>query len=277
MDHDSILSALIPAVHAAGDAILDIYRGEIPVRHKDDESPVTLADEVSEQILVAHLNRIAPGIRVIAEEAMARSSHAGWVTPAGSVFWLVDPLDGTREFIDRNDEFTINIGLIEHGEPTLGIVLAPALGQMYCGTQAGGAFIVENGARRPIGVRPLPVHGLTVLASRRHDDPAAIDALLAGCRIAERRAAGSSLKFCLIAAGQADAYPRAGRTMEWDTAAGHAVLRAAGGSVVDLAGDPLRYGKPGFANPSFIARGGAATANAPAPPTASPPRAPPSP
>lgn len=256
MDHDSVLSALIPAINAAGDAILDIYRGEIPVRHKPDASPVTLADEVSEQLLVSHLNRITPGLMVIAEEAMARSAHAGCMASARPVFWLVDPLDGTREFVDRNDEFTVNVGLIEFGVPTLGVVFAPALGQMYCGTQAGGAFVVEGGARRPLAVRPVPELGLTVLTSRHHDDPAAIDLLLSGCRIAERRPAGSSLKFCLIAAGQADIYPRAGRTMEWDTAAGHAVLHAAGGSVVDLAGDPMRYGKPGFANPSFIARGG---------------------
>lgn len=256
MDHDSLLSALIPAVLAAGDAILDVYRGEIPARRKDDGSPVTLADEVSEQLLTPLLNRIAPGIPVIAEEAMARSARTGVTVRVGPVFWLVDPLDGTREFIDRNGEFTVNVGLIEHGEPTLGIVLAPALGQMYCGTREGRAFVAEDGTQRPIEVRAAPGEGLSVLASRRHDDPAAIDPLLAGYRIAERRSAGSSLKFCLIAAGRADIYPRAGRTMEWDTAAGHAVLCAAGGSVVDLAGNPLRYGKPGFENPSFIARGG---------------------
>jgi len=256
MDHDSLLSALIPAVLAAGDAILDVYRGEIPLRRKDDDSPVTLADEVSEQLLTSHLNRIAPGISVVAEEAMARSAQAGVTIQVGPVFWLVDPLDGTREFIDRNGEFTVNVGLIEHGEPTLGIVLAPSLGQMYCGIREGRAFVVEDGAQRPIEVRAAPGEGLSVLVSRRHDDPAAIDSLLADCRVSERRSAGSSLKFCLIAAGRADIYPRAGRTMEWDTAAGHAVLRAAGGSVVDLAGNPLRYGKPGFTNPSFIARGG---------------------
>src|SRR5690606_8097654 len=170
-------------------------------------------------------------------------------------FWLVDPLDGTREFIGRNGEFTVNIALVEAGRAVLGVVLAPAIDRLFAGAAGLGAFVDEAGARRPIACRPPPAQGLTVVASRSHGDPAALDAFLPGRKVAEIRSAGSSLKLCLVAAGEADLYPRLGRTMEWDIAAGHAILAAAGGRIEDLHGRPLGYGKPGFENPHFVAMG----------------------
>jgi 3'(2'), 5'-bisphosphate nucleotidase len=173
----------------------------------------------------------------------------------GERFWLVDPLDGTREFIDRNGEFTVNIALVEHGMPSLGVVYAPALQRLFAGASGGIACVEDAGRRSTIRCRQPPTDGLTVVASRSHADMAALDAYLADTKVASWRRVGSSLKLCLVAAGEADLYPRLGRTMEWDIAAAHAVLGAAGGSVTDLAGTPLLYGKPGFENPHFVARG----------------------
>jgi 3'(2'), 5'-bisphosphate nucleotidase len=175
-------------------------------------------------------------------------------------FWLVDPLDGTKEFISRNGEFTINVALIEDGSPVLGVVYAPALRALYA-ADAEGAWELDEGGRRRIAVREIPPEGATIVSSRSHGDAEALDRFAGQHRVASSICAGSSLKFCLIAAARADAYPRFGRTMEWDTAAGDAVVRAAGGSVLDLAGEPLRYGKPGFENPHFIAWGGRPSAN----------------
>ena len=157
--------------------------------------------------------------------------------------------------MNRNGEFTVNVALIEDGAPVLGAVLAPALGRLFLGAAGIGAFLEEDGKRRPIHCRKPPAAGLTVVASRSHGDAAALDAFLAGRRVAALANTGSSLKLCLIAAGEADLYPRLGRTMEWDTAAGHAVLAAAGGSVRTLAGEPLHYGKTGLENPHFVASG----------------------
>jgi 3'(2'), 5'-bisphosphate nucleotidase len=170
-------------------------------------------------------------------------------------FWLVDPIDGTKEFISRNGEFTVNIGLIDHGVPILGLVLAPALGRLFVGAQGLGAWVEDGLGRRAIAVRAVPDAGLTVVGSRRHGDTAAVDALLAGRLVAAHTTVGSSLKLCLVAEGEADVYPRFGRTMEWDIAAGDAVLRAAGGAVRTVAGAPLGYGKPQFENPDFVAWG----------------------
>ena len=170
-----------------------------------------------------------------------------------SGWWI--PLDGTKEFISRNGEFTVNIALIENGCPTLGVVLAPALSRLFAGAEGVGAFLEENSQRRPIACRAVPAAGLTVVASRSHGDAEALDRFLAGRKVASQTNAGSSLKLCLVAAGEADLYPRLGRTMEWDIAAGDAVLRAAGGVVNTLAGEPLVYGKPDFANPHFAAWG----------------------
>ena len=169
-------------------------------------------------------------------------------------FWLVDPLDGTKEFISRNGEFTVNIALVEGGQPVLGVVLAPALGKVWWGAMGHGARMRDEAGERPIAARPRPAEGVVAVASRSHSD-AQTEAFLDAQGVAERISAGSSLKFCLVAEGRADLYPRFGRTMEWDTAAGHAVLAAAGGRVTTRDGAPFLYRKPGFENPAFIAAG----------------------
>ena len=248
-----LLESVIGIVRAAGELVMAVYATDFDIRCKGDASPVTEADERAEALIQAALGRLAPAIPVVAEEEAA----AGHVPAIGACFWLVDPLDGTREFIGRNGEFTVNIALIEHGEPVLGVVLAPALGRLFAGLVGQGAFEVEpDGRRLPLRCRSVPPQGLTVVSSRSHGDEAAMKAFLSGRKVAAIATAGSSLKLCLVAAGEADLYPRLGRTMEWDIAAGHAVLAAAGGGVADLAGRPLRYGKPGFENPHFVASGG---------------------
>jgi 3'(2'), 5'-bisphosphate nucleotidase len=247
----ALLAQVCQLVYSAGEVVLGIYQRPIQVSHKEDQSPVTEADAQAEAVLVAGLQRLTPHLPVVAEEAVA----AGATIQTGERFWLVDPLDGTKEFIQRNGEFTVNVALIEHGQPVLGVVLAPALGRMYAGAQGLVAWVESQGQRQPIACRRIPPEGLTVVASRSHGDAAALDALLAGQTVAELVQAGSSLKLCLVAEGQADLYPRLGRTMEWDIAAGHAVLAAAGGSVRCLGGSLLAYGKPGLDNPHFVARG----------------------
>lgn len=252
---------LVRASLAAGKAILDIYAAPFAVREKGDRSPVTEADARAEEIILAHLAREAGDIAVISEEASAERPPGA----APARFFLVDPLDGTREFIGRNGEFTVNIALIDGGRPVAGVVLAPAAGRLF--VAAGeAAFAADAGPGapdpaqpanwRPIRARPPRPGALTALVSRSHGDAQTED-WLRETGVTETVAAGSSLKFCVIAAGEADLYPRFGRTMEWDTAAGQAVLEAAGGSVRTLDGAPLRYGKAGqgYANPPFIARG----------------------
>lgn len=252
-DHhlSNLLEHLLPIARKAGEVIMSVYATDFSVRGKDDASPVTEADERAEAVILARLAALAPDIPVVAEEAVA----AGRIPAIGERFWLVDPLDGTKEFIKRNGEFTVNIALIENGRPLLGVVLAPALDKLYAGQVSVGAFVEDGQGRRTIRCRVPPSEGLTVVASRSHGDAAALDAFLAGHKVARLASAGSSLKLCLIAAGEADLYPRLGRTMEWDIAAGHAVLAAAGGRVAGLDGQPLGYAKPGFENPHFIAWG----------------------
>jgi 3'(2'), 5'-bisphosphate nucleotidase len=250
------LLALLPQVEAlarrAGELILAVYASDFAVERKADASPVTEADEAAERLIVPALKALAPHWPVVAEEAHARGESPA----ACAVFWLVDPLDGTREFVSRNGEFTVNIALVQEGRPVLGVVHVPVADTLYAGVVGEGAWVVEpQGARRRIGCRTVPASGLTLACSRSHGDEAALGRWLQGRGVASRRVAGSSLKFGLLAAGQADVYPRFGRTMEWDTAAGHAVLRAAGGEVTDGAGQALRYGKPGYENPDFIAWG----------------------
>lgn len=268
------LATWLPAVEAltrrAGELVMAIYATDFEVQGKADASPVTLADQQAEAVILAGLRALTPQIPIVAEEAMAAGDAPA--LKAGGRFWLVDPLDGTREFVARNGEFTVNIALIEHGRPVLGVVLAPAVavanpgpggvpgGCLYAGIVGQGAWAEDAAGRRAIRCRTAPPEGLTVLASRSHGDEAALQAFLsshlAGRRVAQLGTAGSSLKLCLLAAGQADLYPRLGRTMEWDIAAGHAVLAAAGGSVCRVDdGGPLVYGKPGFENPHFYARG----------------------
>lgn len=253
-----LLDGLVAASIEAGRVIMEIYARPIDVAFKADASPVTEADGSAEAVLLAALGRLAPDVSVVAEESVS----AGCVPPAAERFFLVDPLDGTKEFIHRNGEFTVNIALIEQGAPVMGVVYAPAIGRLFAGGPDGAfeAVVVNNAAsdRRPIHVRDLPEDGATLLLSRSHGT-VATNAFQPVVAVAGRRVIGSSLKFCLIAAGEADVYPRFGPTMEWDTAAGDAVLRAAGGVVTLSDGTPFPYGKrnrPGladFANPPFIA------------------------
>ncbi|MBU6377540.1 MAG: 3'(2'),5'-bisphosphate nucleotidase CysQ [Gammaproteobacteria bacterium] len=250
-----LLRAVEGVARAAGALISRIYATDFSVTAKDDSTPVTLADQQAEALILAALARLAPELPVVAEEAVA-AGQLPQVDADRGRFWLVDPLDGTKEFISRNGEFTVNIALIEAGEPVLGVVLAPALGALYAGGRGLGAYREDASGRRTIRCRDVPPEGLAVVASRSHGDERALDAFLAGRKVASRVNAGSSLKLCLLAEGRADLYPRLGRTMEWDIAAGHAVLAAAGGKVLRLDdGQPLRYGKAGFENPHFAAAG----------------------
>jgi len=260
-DQADLLAVLTLIAERAGKLILAYYAegGDIEVRRKDDASPVTEADEAAEALILEALEKLTPEIPVISEEA----ASAGSLPPIkGARFWLVDPLDGTKEFLTRNGEFTVNIALIEDGLPVAGVVHAPAMAMTWAGARdrAAGApatalFSETDRPTVAIAARAIPADGATVIASRRHGSGDELDAFLAEVTVKERISAGSSLKFCLVANGKADLYPRFGRTMEWDTAAGHAVLRAAGGSVTRLDGSPLTYGKPGFENPFFVARG----------------------
>jgi 3'(2'), 5'-bisphosphate nucleotidase len=253
-----MIQSLIYTAQRAGGAIMAVYATDFSVRGKADASPVTEADEAAERIILEDLASIAPAVPVVAEESVA----AGRVPVIAGRFFLVDPLDGTREFVAHRDEFTVNVALVENGQPVLGVVFAPARRELYWGdVRAGRAGRIEadpDGTMpslgTPITVRAPPERGLTAVASRSHRTPET-DAFLSRFAVAEFRSIGSSLKFCLVAAGEADLYPRVGTTMEWDTAAGHAVLLAAGGSVTGLAGEPFRYGKPGFKNGNFVARG----------------------
>jgi 3'(2'), 5'-bisphosphate nucleotidase len=236
----------------AGKAILEVYSSDFDVEKKDDASPVTVADQRAEAIIIEALRReVSDAWPIVAEEEVA----AGRMPEIdGGPFWLVDPLDGTKEFIKRQGEFTVNIALIENGLPTLGVVHAPAKDATYWGSPLG-AFAAEGGAgARPIACRPMPAKGLVAVASKSHRNPE-LEEFLAQYDLAESISSGSSIKFCLVAIGRADLYPRTGRTMEWDTAAGQAVVMAAGGSVSRLDGTPLTYGKPGFENPHFVVRG----------------------
>jgi 3'(2'), 5'-bisphosphate nucleotidase len=253
-----LLQSIIYTTQRAGGAIMAVYAQGFTVQEKADTSPVTIADEAAEKIILADLASIAPGVPVVAEESVA----AGRVPAVAERFFLVDPLDGTREFVSHRDEFTVNVALIENGEPVLGVVFAPARRELFWGdVRAGKAGRIDadpDGTMPSFGtsirVRPAPAEGLTAVASRSHRTPET-DELLEKYPVREFRSIGSSLKFCLLAAGEADIYPRIGTTMEWDTAAGQAVLVAAGGSVTDLDGAPFRYGKPGFKNGNFLARG----------------------
>jgi 3'(2'), 5'-bisphosphate nucleotidase len=237
----------------AGEAIMQVYRGGMRVQLKADQSPVTQADLLAEAIILEGLAAMSPGVPVVAEEAMAAGQAPN--LSRSRAFWLVDPLDGTREFVNRNGEFTVNIAFIQEGEAVAGVVLAPAIGRAFSGWVGQGATVHDAAGQRSIRCRKPPAEGLTVLASRSHGDKAALASYLSTLRVHTAMEAGSSLKLCLLAEGRADLYPRFGRTMEWDIAAGHAVLAAAGGSVREMSGVPLRYGKVGFENPDFVARG----------------------
>ena len=258
MPDDELIEALLATAVAAGRAALEVYRADFTVTQKSDQSPVTAADHASEKIILEDLARLAPSIAVVAEEAVA----AGATPQVREEFFLVDPLDGTKEFIHRRGEFTVNIALIRKRMPALGVVYAPVGGMLYAGNVADArafrcahpAQAAAPGPREPLHVRPIPGAGITAVVSRSHSTPET-DAYLRHYTIGNRVSVGSSLKFCLLASGEADLYPRLGPTMEWDTAAGHAVLAAAGGKVLAPGGEPLAYGKPEFRNSFFIATG----------------------
>ncbi|MEM9145514.1 MAG: 3'(2'),5'-bisphosphate nucleotidase CysQ [Pseudomonadota bacterium] len=253
-DIADIETALTPLALEAGAAILTIYEsGELGARAKADQSPVTEADLAADRLIAAGLARRFPDILAVTEEQA--ESHALAAAPR---FFLVDPLDGTKEFVQRRGDFTVNIALIEAGRPVAGVVYAPARGRLFA-TRGGGAVecpVADGvpGAARAIRVSQPSPEALRVVASKSHRDQATDD-YIARYPVAEFKSAGSSLKFCLLAAGEADFYPRLGRTMEWDTAAGHAVLAAAGGEVLCFENHaPFTYGKPGWENGFFLAR-----------------------
>jgi len=250
---DALLPPVLEAVAAAGTAILEVYAAGHEVEFKADESPITRADRAAHEILATRLAAITSAIPVLSEEAEA--SHAFGVRGAWREFWLVDPLDGTREFISHNGEFTVNVALVRDHRPVLGVVAAPALGLTYYAAEGVGAFRRQDGAEaEPIHVRAA-ADPLVVVGSRSHRGDS-LDGLLARLGTHELRPMGSALKFCLVAEGSADFYPRLGPTSEWDTAAAQAVLEMAGGAVTTLDGQPLRYNqRETLLNPHFIAFG----------------------
>lgn len=249
----SLLDSLHMIAVRAGQEIMNVYKTDFDVEHKGDDSPVTAADKRAENLInQAIKNEIGADFPIIGEEAFS-DGHAPLLS--GGPFWLVDPLDGTKEFVNKSDEFTVNIALIDAGRPVVGVVHAPATGDVYMGSPQGAFWDKGTGdGPQPIKCRPWPSNGLTALVSKTHKSPET-DEYLKQYTIKNETSAGSSLKFCLIARGAADIYPRLGRTMEWDTAAAHAVVRAAGGSVTNLDGQELLYGKGGFENPHFVASG----------------------
>jgi 3'(2'), 5'-bisphosphate nucleotidase len=251
MDDSALLSLAARLALEAGATILRIRKRGFDVLQKADRSPVTEADRESEAIIAAGLRAATPDIPVIAEEEVA----AGRITAPAEQFWLVDPLDGTREFASGRDEFVVNIGLVRDGRAVLGVVGVPATAELYGGIVGQGAWKRSASGEMPIRARMPLAEGLTVVASRLHGDTAQLDAFLQGRKVVHTLNFGSSLKFCRLAEGVADLYPRFGRTMEWDTAAPQAVLEAAGGAVCTIDGAPLRYGKPAWENPYFICTG----------------------
>ena len=250
MTQDDMLQLAFDLAARAGEIILDVRRRGFETMQKDDRSIVTIADREAEEMILAALRQATPDIPVVAEEEMA----AGANPAQADRFWLVDPLDGTREFAAGRDDFAVCIGLIEHGVPVLGVVTGPAHGEAFGAIKGRGAIKRDAAGQRPIRVRAAPALGLTVIASRSSGKHPSVQTFLEDKKVAELLHTGSALKFCRIAEGVADLYPRFGRTMEWDTAAAQIVLEEAGGTVRDAnTGAILRYGKPGFENPPFIA------------------------
>jgi 3'(2'), 5'-bisphosphate nucleotidase len=254
---NELLNEVMLIARSAGDAIMEVYRGHIDVERKEDDSPLTVADLAANHVIQSGLQRLAPELPIISEESASvdYSVRSGWHR-----YWLVDPLDGTREFIKRNDEFTVNIALVEDGRPALGVVYAPALSLMYSASAETGA-IRQRGTETPAIIRARPLHAANpVIAGSRSHAGEKMEAFLrqVESRLGPPRllSLGSSLKICLVAEGEADVYPRLGPTSEWDTAAAQAVLECAGGSIVDGEGNTLRYNtKASLLNPEFFACG----------------------
>ncbi len=253
-----LLEAICALAREAGAAIMPHYEAHdgVEVTDKADGSPVTIADQAADDVIVAGLKALTPDIPIVTEEQVADGNIPDLTRSPR--FWLVDPLDGTKEFIRKRDEFTVNIALIDDHRPVMGVVFAPALDRLFAGRAEGGAFLEDGESRQAISARAPASDGLVMVASRSHSQGEGQSGSYAGHPIKALAQRGSSLKFCLVAAGEADIYPRAGPTSEWDTAAGHAVLAAAGGHVVVMQdGQPLGYGlkAPDFLNPFFIATG----------------------
>ncbi len=253
VEMDALLEIALRAALAGGEAVMRVYADPFEVTHKDDKTPVTEADLASERVIVEMLCKAFPDIPVVSEETVP---EAGFACPTAPRFWLVDPLDGTREFVARNGEFAVLIGLVEDGRPVLGVVHGPAVGLTYIAHGPGSAMLRRGGGEfAPIRARLPPQEGVVVIHSRSHENSRRLAEYFQDRPVLERHVCGSALKFGVLAAGEADFYPRFGTTMEWDTAAGQAILEAAGGRVETLAGTPLTYGKPGFKNDGFIAWG----------------------
>jgi 3'(2'), 5'-bisphosphate nucleotidase len=237
---------------SAGKEIMKIYNTDFKVETKADNSPVTKADRIAEDHIISGIHEgITASYPVIGEEA----HNAGKSPETGSgPFWLVDALDGTKSFISKNDQFTVNIALIDSGRPVLGVIHAPALGDTYWGGPSGAFAEYSGKPAKTISCRIPDDEGLVVVASLNHRSPE-LEEFIAKLKVTSSMSVGSSLKFCLVASGSADIYPRLGRTMEWDIAAGHAIINAAGGSVKKMDGSTMTYAKEGLENPDFIVRG----------------------
>lgn len=247
-----LLDDIVKIAREASDAVMDEYAKDSQYMLKKDGSPLTRADLASHKVIVSRLKNLNPDMFIVSEEHSDLESMK-WHNP--EKFWLIDPLDGTKEFINKSGEFTVNIALIDKGRPILGVVSAPAKKLLYAGGLGIGAYVFDkSGSKNAIAVTPVLQDDLTVVASRSHGNQEFIDDFLKNRRVSRFISIGSSLKFCKVAEGSAHIYPRFGRTMEWDTAAGQAVLEAAGGVVEQLSGVPLVYGKSGFENPHFVAR-----------------------
>lgn len=249
-----LLDELCIIAARAGAEILKIFNAGFSVTEKDDSSPVTEADHAAEAIILPALENLFSDIPTVGEEEMSAGKS---VDVGDRPFWLVDPLDGTKEFVNRRNEFTVNIALIENGMPVTGVVLAPAQDmRTFSGRGPGTAREWRSGEDpRPISARAIPAEGATVVGSRSHGDTEKMKKLIGEIHVAHQITTGSSIKLCLVANGEADLYPRYGPTREWDIAAGHAVLTAAGGSIAGEDGSPFCYGKADFLNPPFFARG----------------------
>ena len=253
LEMDPLLEIALRAAEAGGEAVMCAYADPAcEITQKSDSTPVTEADLASERVIVEMLCKAFPDIPVVSEETVP---EAGFCSPAAR-FWLVDPLDGTREFVARNGEFAVLIGLIEDGRPVLGVVHGPAIGVTYIAHGPGTAMMRrDGGAFAPIRARVPAPDGVVVVHSRSHENSRRLAEYFQDKPVLERMKCGSALKFGVLAAAEADFYPRFGTTMEWDTAAGQAVLEAAGGHVFGLDGKPLAYGKPGLKNDGFLAWG----------------------
>lgn len=247
-----LVEDVVALVKTAGETVMKYYEKDFAVYEKSDLSPVTDADIAAEEIIFNGLKKVTPDIPVVGEEHVA---EGGVPSLTGRYFWLVDPIDGTKEFIKKNGEFTINIGLIDGDTPIFGAVYAPAADELYFTQSPKQAFGIQNGKTFLMKTRAIPRKGYTIMVSRSHFREKEAERLIGKRRVAEFVTRGSSLKFCEVAAGRADLYPCTHPTHEWDTAAAHAILNAAGGVVVDEAGQPLLYRKKGLENPYILSFG----------------------